>query len=85
METGISCRILAPEFKPKQIKMNTERKYIVFVAGVQVDDELTFNQAFELAYDAYEIGFINCIQVDNGYISELFENLLPLYKNYISK
>lgn len=62
-----------------------KEKYTVFVAGVKVDDELTFSQAFELGYDAYEIGFTNCIQIDNGYISELFENLLPLYKNYISK
>lgn len=62
-----------------------KEKYTLFVAGVKVDDQLTFNQAFELAYEAYEIGFINCIQLDNGYISELFENLLPLYKNYISK
>ena len=62
-----------------------KEKYTLFVAGVKVDDQLTFNQAFELAYEAYQIGFINCIQLDNGYISELFENLLPLYKNYISK
>ena len=62
--------------------MNTERKYIVFVAGVQVDDELTFDQAFELANKAYEIGCTN-IERDNGYISEPLQTLLPLYKNYI--
>ena len=75
METGISCRILAPEFKPKQIKMNTERKYIVFVAGVQVDNELTYNQAFELANKAHEIGFID-VNLDDGYILEPFKNLI---------
>ena len=75
METGISCRILAPEFKPKQIKMNTERKYIVFVAGVQVDDELTFDQAFELANKAYEIGFTD-VHLDDGYIMEPLKNLI---------
>ena len=75
METGISCRILAPEFKPKQIKMNTERKYIVFVAGVQVDDELTFNQAFELATKAHEIGLTDD-HLDDGYILEPLKNLI---------
>ena len=75
METGISCRILAPEFKPKQIKMNTERKYIVFVAGVQVDDELTFNQAFELATKALDIGFTE-VDLDAGYILEPLKNLI---------
>ena len=62
-----------------------KEKYTVFVAGVKVGWELTFDQAFELAHEAHEIGFTNCIQLDNGYISELFENLLPLYKNFISK
>lgn len=62
-----------------------KEKYTVFVAGVKVDDELTFDQAFELAYEAYEIGFINCVSLDNGYVDEPFENLLPLYKNYIAE
>ena len=54
---------------------NTKRKYIVFVAGVQVDNELTYNQAFELANKAHEIGFID-VNLDEGYILEPFKNLI---------
>jgi hypothetical protein len=54
-----------------------EEKYTVFVAGVKVDDKLKFDQAFELAYKAYEIGFTNIV-LDNGYLMEPFENLQTL-------
>ena len=54
---------------------NTKRKYIVFVASEQVDNEITYNQAFELANKAHEIGFID-VNLDDGYILEPFKNLI---------
>ena len=52
-----------------------KEKYIVFVTGVKVDDELTFDQAFELANKAYEIGFTD-VHLDDGYIMEPLKNLI---------
>ena len=58
-----------------------KEKYTVFVAGVEVDDKLKFDQAFELAHKAHEIGFTNIV-LDNGYVAEPFENLQTLLPTY---